>query len=48
MLNEVAGEFREVYSGYPLKAILIGGWGIFFLVIIVSIILGRFYNKRKV
>lgn len=48
VLNEVAGEFREVYSGYPLKAVLIGGWGIFFLAIIVSILLGRFYNKKKI
>ncbi len=48
IINEIIGEFSDVYGGYPLKAVIIGGWGVFFLAIIVSIFLGRLYNKKKI
>jgi hypothetical protein len=47
IVNKLNIEFGTIYGGYSLGAILIGGWGIFFLIIIVSIVLSRIYNKRK-
>jgi NSS family neurotransmitter:Na+ symporter len=38
-------EFSEIYGGYPLSAVLIGGWGVFISAIIIGIILSVRHNK---
>jgi len=35
------------YSGYPLTAIIIGGWGVLFAIVAVAITVGRFYNNQQ-
>lgn len=40
-------EINEVYGGYPLSAIVFGGWGSVLITIIASIILGKLYNRRQ-
>lgn len=45
IINKLSLEFSNTYGGYSLEAILIGGWGIFFSIIIISIIVGHYYNK---
>jgi NSS family neurotransmitter:Na+ symporter len=46
ILNKLSIELSQTYSGYPIEAILIGGWGVFFLIIVISIIIGKYYNKN--
>lgn len=40
-------EINGVYGGYPLSAIVFGGWGSVLITIIASIILGKLYNKSQ-
>ena len=40
-------EIKEPYGGYPLSAIIIGGWGSVLFTIIASIVLCRLYNRRQ-
>ena len=40
-------EINEPYGGYPLSAIIIGGWGSVLISILASIILSRLYNRRQ-
>ena len=41
-------ELNESYGGYPLCAILIGGWGSILITLILSIIISKFYNKSQI
>ncbi|MDR2410215.1 MAG: sodium-dependent transporter [Bacteroidales bacterium] len=47
IINKLDIEFDTIYGGYSIGAILIGGWGIFFLIIIISIFFSRIYNRNK-
>lgn len=46
ILEGVYGEIRVSYGGYPLSAIIIGGWGCVLVVILISLAIGRLYNGR--
>jgi NSS family neurotransmitter:Na+ symporter len=47
ILNKLNIEFSSIYGDYSLGAILMGGWGIFFLIIFVSAFLGKIYNQKQ-
>lgn len=40
-------EFGERYSGYPIVAIMIGGWGICILVIVIAIYVAHLHNRKS-
>ena len=40
-------EINQSYGGYPLSAIIIGGWGCVLLMLIVAVVLGVLYNKSQ-
>jgi len=40
-------EFQENYNGYPTSALLMGGWGVLFGIILISIFLSKSNKKKK-
>ncbi len=43
----IAREFSQRYSDYPLPALLLGGWGAFLVALVCGVLLGLWHNKKS-